>query len=270
MSRGEALIDWYRQSARDLPWRATKDPYRILVSEVMLQQTQASRVVPFYERFLASFPTVEALAQAPLSEVVAAWSGLGYNNRAVRLREAARVVVGQGWPTTAAGLRSLPGVGAYTAAAVASFAFAEQVAVVDTNVKRVLGRWLGKPLSDRDASDAATEELASSADVWNQAVMELGATVCAPRQPRCGECPVSDWCADPSVYAPPPKQSAFNGSARQVRSGVLRLLGADWTPVSALGGVTHHADAVTTALESLRRDRLVEVSGDGTHARVAR
>lgn len=270
MSRSEALLDWYRRSARDLPWRATNDPYRILVSEVMLQQTQASRVVPYYERFVASFPTVEMLAQAPLADVLAAWSGLGYNNRARRLREAARTVVEHGWPTSAAGLRSLPGVGAYTAAAVASFAFGEQVAVVDTNVRRVLGRWHGKALSDNGASDVATQELAGSADAWNQAVMELGATVCAPRQPKCGECPVSDWCVDPSVYAPPPRQSTFEGSSRQVRSSVLRLLGADWTPVSALGGITHPADAVTTALESLRRDRLVEVSEDGSRARVAR
>jgi A/G-specific adenine glycosylase len=268
VSRGRALLAWYHRSARDLPWRHTRDPYRILVSEVMLQQTQAARVAGHYERFTAQFPTVESLARAPLSEVLEAWSGLGYTVRARRLRDAARIIVAEGWPTTAPDLERLPGVGPYTAAAVASFAFGARAVVVDTNVRRVLSRWAGTALGGAALRAAADEAAEGDAASWNQAVMELGATLCRPRLPRCGECPVSAWCTDPSIYRPPPRQGRFEGSHRQVRSAVLRGLGPDWTPFDHLAATTgHHRSAVLGALESLSADELVDLA-DGK-ARVA-
>lgn len=268
MSRGEALLAWYRTSARDLPWRRTTDPYRVLVSEVMLQQTQAVRVVAHYERFLAAFPTVDALAAASLAEVLDAWSGLGYHRRAAHLREAARRIVAEGWPTTAADLWSLPGIGPYTAAAVASFAFGEQVAAVDTNVRRVLSRWLGRPLLGLELADAAEAAVEGDAAAWNQAVMELGAMRCRPRAPRCTGCPVASWCADPTVYAPPPRQSPFGGSHREVRSAVLRALGRDWATVDEVAAATgRDRRQIEGALASLVQDGLTV--RDAERARLA-
>jgi A/G-specific adenine glycosylase len=268
VSRGEALLAWYRSSARDLPWRRTTDPYRILLSEVMLQQTQAGRVVAHYERFLAAFPTVEALADASLAEVLDAWSGLGYHRRAAHLREAARRIAAEGWPTTAADLLSLPGVGPYTAAAVASFAFGEQVAAVDTNVRRVLSRWLGRPLRGRELDDAANAAVEGDAAAWNQAVMELGATRCRPRAPRCGGCPVAPWCADPTVYAPPPRQSPYEGSHREARSAVLRALGRHWASVDEVAAATgRDRRQIEGVLASLARDGLTV--GEADRARLA-
>src|SRR3954469_10724557 len=186
----DALLDWYENVRRPLPWRFTRDPWALLVSEVMLQQTQAARVVPHYERFLARFATPAACAAAPVAEVIAAWSGLGYNRRALALRAAAGVVAASGWPSD---LTALPGVGPYTAAAVASFAWDAQVAAVDTHVARVLARRQGGPPA---AAPARAAELlpAGRAAEFNQAMMELGATVCRPRAPRCGACPVAPGC----------------------------------------------------------------------------
>ena len=178
------LLDWYGRVRRDLPWRRTTDPYAILVSEVMLQQTQVARVVPRYLEWLERWPTAAALATASRAEVLAAWVGLGYNRRALALHAAATVVARDGWPED---LRTLPGVGPYTAAAVGSFAFGAEVAAVDTNARRVaerLGR--GRPEDLLPAGRAAE---------WNQAAMELGATVCTARAPRCDTCPVAAWCA---------------------------------------------------------------------------
>src|SRR4051812_19874274 len=182
-----ALLDWYARVRRPLPWRATRDPYALLVSEVMLQQTQAARVVPYYEAFLARFPDPAALAAAPPRDVLAAWSGLGYNRRALALQQAARHVARHGWPED---LTALPGVGPYTAAAVASFAWDRQQAAVDTNVRRVLERFDGilrrpQPLAARAQELVPRGEAAA----FNQAMMELGATVCRPRVPRCDACP---------------------------------------------------------------------------------
>ncbi len=259
MSRGEALLAWYREHGRTLPWRSTDDPYRILVSEVMLQQTQVTRVVPAYERFLVAFPDVETLAAAPLDAVLVAWSGLGYNTRARRLREAARMIAAEGWPTTAEGLRRLPGVGPYTAAAVASFAFGERIAVDDTNARRVLSRWAGRPLAGADLHGEAQSALTGDPATWNQAIMDLGAVVCLPA-PRCAACPVARWCADPSVYRPPARQSRFEGSDRQVRGAVLRALGGgDWVTHTALASATgHDPERVDLALTTLAADGLVE------------
>ena len=185
----DALLAWYGRVRRPLPWRATRDPYALLVSEVMLQQTQALRVVPYYERWLARFPDAAALAGAPARDVLAAWSGLGYNRRALALQARGARVAARGWPED---LTELPGVGPYTAAAVASFAWDRQVAAIDTNVRRVLERREGA--RPRAASAPAELLPRGRAAAFNQAMMELGATVCRPRAPRCGECPVAAGC----------------------------------------------------------------------------
>lgn len=224
VERNEALLSWYQDRKRDLPWRDADDPYVVLVSEVMLQQTQVSRVVPYFRRFLDRFPTVDALAAAPLTEVLEAWSGLGYNTRARRLRDAARMVVEGGWPTSPEGLLDLPGVGPYTAAAVASFAFGSRIAAIDTNIRRVLSRWHGEPLDGAVLRAAADADLGTPAGDWNQAVMDLAAGLCRPRQPSCEVCPVEPWCSGPDGYAPPPPQARFEGSARQLRGSIVRAV----------------------------------------------
>ena len=194
-----ALLQWYGANRRELPWRQTSDPYRIWISEIMLQQTRVSAVVEKYREFLERFPTVEALAGSRLPAVLAAWSGLGYYRRARSLHAAAREIVAQsagGIPRTSEGLRRLPGIGRYTAAAIASIAFAERVAVVDGNVQRVLSRISGRRLSAGQAWKRAEEVLdcASPGD-FNQAMMELGAAICLPGEPHCRSCPVVRWCA---------------------------------------------------------------------------
>ncbi|HSG79058.1 MAG TPA: A/G-specific adenine glycosylase [Acidimicrobiia bacterium] len=263
-ARQAALLAWYRGSHRDLPWRRTDDPYAVLVSEVMLQQTQVDRVVPRYERFLRRFPNVAALATAPLADVLDEWSGLGYNSRAKRLHDAARCVDRDGWPAHASGLRELPGIGPYTAAAVASFAFGERVGAVDTNVRRVLSRWSGRALAGRELEAAAADELPEDAATWNQAVMELGAVLCRPRSPRCADCPVEVWCADPTVYEPPPPQAPFEGSRRQLRGAVLRALRSGPKPFDDLRGLTN-GHSIEDVLTDLTREGLIEET-DGTWA----
>ncbi len=264
-ARQEALLAWYDRHRRALPWREERDPYRVLVSEVMLQQTQAARVAPYYLRFLAAFPTAEALAAAPLDDVLRLWSGLGYNTRARRLRDAARQVVAGGWPRSPAGLAALPGVGPYTAAAIACFAFGEQVAAPDANARRVLSRWRGRPLAGRDLVEAADQELppARAAD-WNQALMDLGAGPCRAQQPRCEECPVAAWCAGPDGYRPPPRQAPFAGSARQVRGAVLRALvgSPPRSPADLAAATGFDAAAVEAAVAALAADDLVEQAGE--------
>jgi A/G-specific adenine glycosylase len=193
------LLSWFDQHKRDLPWRRTRDPYRIWLSEIMLQQTRVAAAVEYYERFLLRFPTIQKLATARQSSVLAAWSGLGYYRRARMLHVAAKEIVGQhagNFPTTADALRALPGVGRYTAAAIASIAFNEPVAVVDGNVERVLQRVLGKSICGEDLWRSAEQLLSRRRPGdFNQAVMELGATLCVPRQPKCLLCPVAGICA---------------------------------------------------------------------------
>lgn len=197
--RHKRLLDWYDRHHRDLPWRQSRDPYRIWLSEVMLQQTRVETVLPYYERFLARFPTVEDLAAAPVEEVLALWSGLGYYRRARQLHAAARQVAarGEGFPRTAAALLELPGIGGYTAAAVASIAFGEPVPVLDGNVERVVARLLAfaGDAKSGPARRRFLEEAAALLDPRrpgdsNQALMELGATLCTPRAPRCLLCPL--------------------------------------------------------------------------------
>jgi A/G-specific adenine glycosylase len=241
----DALLTWYARSARPLPWRATTDPYAILVSEVMLQQTQAARVIPFYERFLEQFPDAQALARAQTADVLAAWSGLGYNRRALALQRAARHVARHGWPRDARGLQHLPGVGPYTAAAVASFAFGEPVAAVDTNWRRVVARHGSAP---------------TPGPTVNQAMMELGATVCTARAPRCGGCPVEPGCAAAAAGGPavPPRRAGgtrprFEDTDRHLRGRVVAAL-VNGEPLP------EHARRV---LDGLSRDGLVEVDHAG-------
>lgn len=251
-----ALLAWYERVRRPLPWRSTRDPYALLVSEVMLQQTQAARVVPYYERWLGLFPDVEALAGASSRDVLAAWSGLGYNRRALALQRAAAVVASSGWP---ADLTALPGVGPYTAAAVASFAWDRQVAAVDTNVRRVLTRRDGVVRSARALAARAQELLPPGrAATFNQAMMELGATVCRPRAPRCGECPVATGCVGPAAD-PPPRRGArerFEDTDRWARGRVLvALLEGTVPPVAG--------SRLERALAGLERDGLIVRGPDG-------
>ena len=194
-----ALLTWYREHKRDLPWRENRDPYRVWLSEVMLQQTRVAAVIDYYREFLRLFPTVEKLAAARESNILAAWSGLGYYRRARMLHAAAKAVVrehGSKVPSSAARLSDLPGIGRYTAAAIASIAFDEPVPVVDGNVERVLSRLSGKQMFGERAWSAAGELLdPGHPGDFNQAMMELGATVCTPRTPMCQSCPIVELCA---------------------------------------------------------------------------
>jgi A/G-specific adenine glycosylase len=250
--RASALLAWYERVRRPLPWRSTRDPYALLVSEVMLQQTQASRVIPYYETFLARFPNPAALAAAPVREVLAAWSGLGYNRRALALRSAARVVAARGWP---ADLTELPGVGPYTAAAVASFAWDAQHAAVDVNVRRVIERWDGRRRTPRALADRAAALLPPGrAAAWNQAMMELGATVCTARGARCDGCPVASWCASagtPTPTTPAAPRERFEDTDRYARGRIVAAL-LDGAALPALD-----AERMERALAGLARDGLI-------------
>jgi A/G-specific adenine glycosylase len=197
--RRGALLAWYDAARRDLPWRRERDPYRIWLSEVMLQQTRVETVLGYYGRWLERFPTLESLAEAPLDHVLKAWEGLGYYGRARRLHAGARRVLdhhGGVLPADAPSLRALPGIGRYTAGAIASIAFGRPEPVVDGNVRRVLARWADEPQPVEETLWAAAAELVDGTRPGdlNQALMELGATLCTPRAPRCGECPVAAGC----------------------------------------------------------------------------
>jgi A/G-specific adenine glycosylase len=225
-----ALLAWYRSKGRDLPWRKTMDPYRILVSEVMLQQTQVDRVIPTYEAFLRRFPTVRRLAQAPLGDVLRLWSGLGYNRRARHLWLAAQAIVkehGGRLPPDAGSLRGLPGIGPYTAAALSCFAFDQPAVPLDTNLKRVFSR-LFFTGEDGDYGSVGLEVIRHAPREAANALMDLGATVCLP-QPRCTACPLQRHCSAykagvPERYPPPARQSRFEGSRRMYRGRLLKRL----------------------------------------------
>ncbi len=257
--RNLALLEWYDAHARALPWRETIDPYPVLVSEVMLQQTQVERVVERHRRFLERFPTVHDLAAAPMAAVLSEWSGLGYNRRAQRLHAAARAITDDGWPSTMEGLQALPGVGPYTAAAVASICFGTPVAAVDTNLRRVLSRWHGSPLDAAEASEFAHSVMdADRPGDWNQALMDLGAALCRPRAPSCERCPVEFWCTDAAIYVAPRPQGAFEGSSRQARGAVIRLLVDGPASVKELAGASGVAqDRIEAACEALASEGLV-------------
>jgi A/G-specific adenine glycosylase len=229
----QVLLAWFAANGRDLPWRQTRDPYAILVSEVMLQQTQVERVVPRFLAWLQRWPTVDALADASPADVIREWQGLGYNRRGLNLHRAARVVSAHGWPDD---LTELPGIGPYTAAAIGNFAFGRDVLPVDTNVRRVQER-TGYSFSAHSA----------------QALMDLGATVCLARVPRCDSCPLAERCPSRGRrYDPLRRQSPFEGSFRQRRAATLRLVATADQPLDQLD---------RDAVESLRTDGLVAVAG---------
>lgn len=195
MAFADRLIAWQRRAGRrGLPWQGTRDPYRIWLSEIMLQQTQVSAVVPYYERFLARFPDVHALAAAHQDEVLRLWSGLGYYARARNLHAAAQLISAQGFPRNAAAIEQLPGVGRSTAAAIAAFAYGERGAILDGNVKRVLARHYGVEGDEPQWSLAARLLPGADIETYTQALMDLGATLCTRASPRCGECPVARTC----------------------------------------------------------------------------
>ena len=290
------VLAHYRRTARDLPWRRTHDPYHVLVSEVMLQQTQASRVTPAFDRFILRFPTLAALAAAPLGAVLREWSGLGYNRRARDLHRIARLSP-KGLPRTVAELDALPGIGAYTAGAIACFAFGQRVAFADVNIQRVLGRFfLGRPASVREAVELDARAMPRrSFDLWHHALMDLGASLCTARAPRCSECPLRAGCKavrppavggllrfplpgpsaegtpgsaaqearrPPSRTARVARPAAYVSSDRRVRGAIIRAL------VESPEGMTLRAlekqigdPRVGTLVKALTADGLVESVG---------
>ncbi len=232
----DRLLTWYAAAHRDFPFRRTRDPYAVLVSEVMLQQTQTSRVADRFEPFMARFPTAAALAAATDADLLSAWSGLGYNRRALNLRRSAAgldELSADGRIPSVADLEQLPGVGPYTARAVASLAWGTPIGVVDTNVRRWLIRRFGLPLDagPRTLQDLADGLAAGARDpqevaAWTHATMEFGAAICTSRAPRCGSCPIADGCPsrDAAAAVPVPRQAPFPGSVREARGTLLRTL----------------------------------------------
>jgi A/G-specific adenine glycosylase len=297
-----ALLEWFAAAGRDLPWRNTRDPYRIMVSEIMLQQTQVDRVLPKYRAFLETFPSLEALAEAPTAEVIRAWAGLGYNRRAVNMQRAARAVVneyGGQFPRDLAALLNLPGVGPYTAGAIACFAFEQDVAFMDTNIRRVIHRLFVGPEEYGSAGDARLLAIGqaavppSHAWAWNQAVMELGALICTAGAPACWRCPVQTYCrayaarraADEQIFsnsATPElrrqrrvgerREAAYAGSNRFYRGRVIdalrQLAPGQALPLSQLGVRVKDGFSdgdlpwLRGLLEGLARDGLVALEGE--------
>jgi len=289
------VLEWFREAGRDLPWRATRDPYRVLVAEVLAQQTQAARAAAAWPRFLERFPDVEALAAAAPAEVLRAWQGLGYNRRALALRQTAQAVVGLGgWPDTVAGLGALPGVGPYTARAVACFALGLRVAPVDTNVARVLARALAGT-DPSQLTPAARQRLADQAMPppptgpstpgapdpsgraweWSSALMDVGARHCRPL-PRCHGCPLSPSCRWRALgpAAPPARprvQAQFATSDRRWRGAVVRALAGapDGMDRATLAEAVEAAAAdrpagwFVTLLARLESEGLVATGDDG-------
>jgi A/G-specific adenine glycosylase len=297
------LVGWYEGVARDLPWRREVTPYRVLLSELMLQQTRVDTVVPYFERFVARWPTLGSLATASDDEVLSAWSGLGYYARARNLLRCARAVGGGDLPCTVEGLRALPGIGPYTAGAVASIGFGVAAPLVDGNVERVLSRLDARTAAPKGAGRAALwaragEIVRARPDgahpgALNQALMELGATVCTPRAPRCGQCPVAEHCLALAAGAPgsfptrAPKAAPrpMRGTRVLARDGEHRmllgrrppgLLGGLWEPVGcdwdgdAPAGPDRLVDAVRerTGLSLTRLAPLGEVTHVFTHRRL--
>ncbi|HEX9269567.1 MAG TPA: A/G-specific adenine glycosylase [Candidatus Limnocylindria bacterium] len=266
---GAPLLRHYRSTARDLPWRRTRDPYAILVSEVMLQQTQAARVVPAYRRFLARFPSLRTLAAAPLGAVLREWSGLGYNRRARDLHRIARASP-DGLPRTVEALDAFPGIGAYTAGAVACFAFGARVPFADTNIRRVLGRvFLGRVATEREARALDERHMPTDAVAWHHALMDLGATTCSARAPRCAACPLAARCAAragatlrPAAAEHAGPDRSYAASDRRIRGAIVRALvaapdGATVTSLERAIGDTR----VARLAAALVTDGLVERAG---------
>jgi A/G-specific adenine glycosylase len=271
------VLAWGVPRLRDLPWRHTRDPWEVLVSEVMLQQTQVARVIPKWHAFLTEFPTTGACAAAPLGDVLRCWQGLGYPRRARNLHATAVEVERLGaFPRTLDGLLALPGVGAYTARAVLAFAFEADAAVVDTNIARVYARHEGTRLTPKRVQALADEQVpAGEAWAWNQCLMDLGAVVCRPGTPSCAECPLVDTCAwhgegdDPAVGSAGVSrtQARFEGSDRQARGRLMRALSAGQVAAADVAVVMGCAsDRAERLVTSLMADGLVV--GDGRWLRL--
>lgn len=248
-ARHQAVLGWWEERRRDLPWRQTRDPWEVLVCEVMAQQTQVARVAERWRPFLDRFPTPAALAEAPVAEVIRWWTGMGYNRRALNLHRCAQALVahhGGRLPDSLEALLALPGVGPYTARAVLAFAFERDRGVVDTNTARLLARWEGRRLGAKEAQVAADGAVpAGEAWAWNQAMLDLGASVCTRRAPRCDACPVADRCAWALGAWPAPDpadgsagvsggQSRFEGSDRQGRGRLVEALRRAAVPAGEL------------------------------------
>lgn len=278
MTLQDELIDWFDTAARDLPWRRDPSPWSVLVSEFMLQQTPVSRVLPVFSLWMHRWPTPAALAAEPPGEAVRAWGRLGYPRRALRLHRAAAAIVerhGGEVPSDRDDLLALPGVGDYTASAVASFAFGARHPVLDTNVRRVLARvahgvaFPASSLTSAERSLAAALMPVHDAHRWAAAIMELGATVCTARAPRCGRCPVAHhcrWRADgyPEHAGPPRRGQAWAGTDRQVRGRLMAVLRASEGPVprDRLDEVWDDALQRERCLHGLVADGLVEPVSD--------
>ena len=281
-----ALLDWHRRHGLRAPWRSSGDPYQVLVAAVMAQQTQMSRVLPKFDEFVAAFPTVEALASASTADVLRRWAPLGYNMRALRLHRAAqRIVRDGGFPHTTAGLERIEGIGPFTAAIIASFAFREPAAAIDTNVRRVLARLSGDvdgALTERALQPAAERLMARRAAArWNQAMMDLGGLVCTARAPRCDACPLAHWCRARRHFArngaaqrsaPRRTQPPFRRSRRYYRGRIVQALrdlpaGASLSSAQLLARLPDRGGLDRAALrgliEGLRRDGLVRLEPSG-------
>ncbi len=280
----DALTRWADGARRDLPWRRTRDPWAVLVSELMLQQTQVPRVVPRFGLFMTRFPTPAATAAASVAEVVRAWAGLGYNRRAVSLHRAATAIVadhGGEVPARLAGLLALPGVGPYTARAVLAFAFEADVGVVEVNSARVLARAVaGRPISAAHAQDLADRLVpAGGGWAWNQAMLDLGATVCTRSAPACDRCPLRELCAWTTAGKPEPDpsvgsagygraQSTFPGSDRQGRGrlvGALRRAPVALVDVAWAAGWPSEPERARRVADELVTDGLAVVVGGALH-----
>ena len=273
----DAILAWYDARGRSLPFRGITDPYAVLVSEVMAQQTQISRVAPAWTAFMATFPTIRDLAAATPADVLRAWRGMGYNRRALNLWRAARVVVdehGGALPSDVAGLKMLPGIGPYTARAVAAIAFRAPVGAVDTNVRRVLGRTVGGAIDAFPATELQrVADSAVPADRpadWTHALMDVGATFCRTARPLCAECPARTWCrfvavgpVDGRVVARRPRRaSPFHSTSRWLRGRIMDRLreveGAGWVVIDAPIG-DHDRTTIARTLELLAAEGLVEL-----------
>lgn len=286
----EQLLDWWHTNRRDLPWRHTRDPYRIMVSEVMLQQTQVDRVIDYYHRWFEAFPTVHDLAAAPTAEVIRLWAGLGYNRRAVNMQRTAQAVdaLGGEFPRTVDELRQLPGIGPYTAGAIACFAFEQDVAFLDTNMRRVLHRvFVGVDVPKPTIPEANIVAIAArvlppgDAWNWNQGLIEFGALQCTARKPLCIICPLQDVCeARPEIHAAIAanakssrgrKQVPFEQTSRYFRGRIVHALReheGEGIAVSDLGPVLKEDFSdqdmpwLIELVQGLERDGLAAIAED--------